>query len=228
MSMESSFENQTNTLLESVNKSKNNQPLRSSAFIDPSMTSMFDPIINRINAIEERLNASDSIYRIAAQTNTVRDRERREQIKNLVQFAHNLTQKIEKIDKKLETIPKIIESTIKEEIQQKDQSQNLKELIDQTQSHFTQRFSQIENTLIESTKKNQKTIKKLKSQVQLIQTDQNEDTQVDDIRQEIIELKRHQDNIMSLLKTINATSEQDFNKVTTELNDLWSHLSKRD
>ncbi|EAX95069.1 hypothetical protein TVAG_428720 [Trichomonas vaginalis G3] len=227
--MENSFDHQASVFLDTVNRNRSTAPLRSTNIEDPSLTTVFDPIFNRINSIEERLNASDSIFRLAAQSNTIKDKERREQIRNVSQYANKLNQRIDAIENQLNSIQDMVTKTVVEEYSKNDKTSTIKALIEESKSKFTDRFSKLETLISESNKKNTKAIKKLKTQLQIIQNTPQDETQVEEIRSQIAEMKRYQDNVMSLMRTAMQQSEHDYGQVASELNGVWSQIStKRD
>ncbi|EAX97550.1 hypothetical protein TVAG_006810 [Trichomonas vaginalis G3] len=225
--MDVSFDHQASVYLDTVNRNKSAAPLRSISTEDPSVTTVFDPIVNRINSIEERLNASDSIFRLAAQSNTIKDKERREQIRNLSQYANQLNQRIDNIENQLKGIQDMVIKTVDEEYSKNDQTAAIKALIEESKAKFTDRFSKLEALILESNKKNTKAIKKLKNQLQIIQSTPQDDPQVEEIQAQIAEMKRYQDNVMQLMRTAMQQSEHDYGQVASELNGVWSQIATK-
>lgn len=227
--MDVSFDHQASIFMDTINRTKSGAPLRSSMINDPSTSTVFDPLVNRINSIEERLNASDSIFRLAAQSNTAKDKERREQIRNVTQYANQLNVRIDNVEDQLKTIQQMVAKTVADEFAKNDQTTAIKSLIEESKSRYTERFAKIEALIAESNKKNTKAIKKLRNQLEIIQNTPQDDTKVEEIQAQIAEMKRYQDNVMSLMKAAMQQSEHDYGQVASELNGVWSQITtKRD
>ena len=224
--MESTFEQQTSALFDTVNRSKGSAPLKTGLSLDPSTSTIIDPIINRINAIEERLNSSDSIYRLATQANTTKDKERRQQISNFSQYTKQLNERLNKIEQKLNNLPVLIANIVSEEIKNADKSEDYRAAISNLNDKYTERYKQVEKLLVESSKHNTKTIKKLNNQLQLAQSMPHDDSAVEEIQSQINEMKRYQANIMTIMRTALQQNEGELGQIASQLNSVYSQMTK--
>lgn len=221
---DSFFDQQASILLE---RSHGNQTQTRISPLNSTPATLIDQINSRVSTVEDRLNACDSIYRLAAQTNAVRDRERREQIQSLGKQAAIIEQRMAKIEEKVVSIPQMIQNIVKEEISKIDHTQQINSQIDQANAHFNDRISAVERSFEETTKRTQKAIKKIKIDMQLAQTQPADDSRAEELQMQIAELKRRQNMMLELLNAIRSHNEQDFDSVNTQLNGLWSQLSSK-
>ena len=226
--MDYSFDQQGSLLLDHHVRSRQTMQLTSSMIGDSSITTAMEPILNRISMIENRLNASDSIYRLAAQANSVRDKQRREQIKQLAKDAQELNSHTDQVTSQIRDIPNMVSKAIEDEINRKIQSQIFKNILDDSHSKLNEKLSNLENIISETNKKTVKSIKKLRTDIQLHQTSHADDNQAEEIQAQINEMKRYQDNIMSLIKTAIQHSDQDYAQVAHDLNSVWNQITKYD
>ena len=224
--MESTFDQQASVLFDTLNRTKTSIPLKSGLSLDPSTSTFIDPIINRINSIEERLNASDSIYKLATQANAAKDKERRQQIQNVAQYAEQLNQRLDKIEERLNALPILVTNIVSEEIKKCDKTEDLRNSIFHLKEKYAERYKQLEAMLLESSKRNTKTIKKLNSQLQLVQTIPHDDSAVEEIQAQIDEMKRYQANVMSIMRAALQQNEGELGQIASQLNTVWSQISK--
>lgn len=190
-------------------------------------SSIMETIANRVSSIEERLNACDSIYRLATQTNSVRERERREKFQSFISYAESLDQRISVIEQKVAEIPQMIQNHVKDELKQFDNSQQMEIKIQEAQKQLTNRISAIEKQFEIVFKKSQKEIKRLKIDAQLTISQPEDDDRIEDIEAQILEMKRRQTLMFDLLNAIKSHNLQDFENVNAQLSTLWAQLSTK-
>lgn len=219
--MESTYDQQTSILLETVNRSKHAAPLKTGITLDPTTSTIIDPIIHRINAIEEKLNSSDAIYRLASQENIARDKERKQEIKNIVDFEQKLNERLDKIENTVNNLPQSIAGVVSEEVRNYDPSEKIKNRIEEINKKYAERYAKLEALLVESSKRNTKAIKKLNSQLQLVQSEPHDDAAIEEIQAQIDEMKRYQANIMSIMRTAMSQNAGELSLVSSQLNSVW-------
>jgi hypothetical protein len=86
---------------------------------------MLESIVARVGSVEERLNASDSIYRRAAQTNSVRAKDRRERQQAMAKPAQVMEERVGRVEEKVAHIQKLIKDVVRDEIRQCDKSKQI-------------------------------------------------------------------------------------------------------
>ena len=226
--MNYSYDPQVSLMMDQANRTRPATQLNSSIIGDQTISSTMDPILNRVSMIENRLNTSDSIYRLAAQANSLKDKERREQIRQLSKNAQQLNANTDKITAKIREIPDLVNKCIDDEIAKIDQTQSIQNYLNESRQKFIEKLSNIETLITETNKKTSKSLKKLRTDIQLQQTAPVDDTQSEEIQAQITEMKRYQDNIASLIKTALQHNDQDYAKVANDLNTVWSQITKYD
>ncbi|KAK8881589.1 hypothetical protein M9Y10_004333 [Tritrichomonas musculus] len=190
-------------------------------------SSIMETIANRVSSIEERLNACDSIYRLATQTNSVRERERREKFQSFISYAQSLDQRISIIEEKVGEIPQLIQNHVHGELKQFDNSQQIELKIKEAQKQITNRISAIEKQFEVVLKKSQKEIKRLKIEAQLAITQPEEDDRIEEVAAQISEMRRRQALMFDLLNAMKSHNLQDFENVNAQLSTLWAQISTK-
>jgi uncharacterized membrane-anchored protein YjiN (DUF445 family) len=187
--------------------------------------SFIDHIPGRVSSLEERLNACDSIYRLAAQTNATREKERRERHQSIVQCARSLEQRVTKAEDEMSHVLQLIRDTVREEMRRHDKTAMVTSFLEQSHSQINERLASLESYFGESSRKAQKGLKKMKVDVQLARTQPQDDGRVDDLAMQIGELKRRQGLMLDLLSAMRMQNDQDFDSVNSQLTGLWTQLS---
>ena len=189
---------------------------------------LFENVSSRVSSIEERLNACDSIYRLATQANSVRERERREKFQSFAEYAQSLDKRINAIEENVDKIPIIIRAHVQNELKEIDNSTDIEKQISEARNQLTERMALIEKQYETTFKKSQKELKRLKATTKLATTEQD-DSIIDDVAAQIAEMKRRQALMFDLFNAMKSHNSQDFEKVNTQLSTIWAQLSmKRD
>lgn len=193
-----------------------------------STAMLYENVSSRVSSIEDRLNACDSIYRLATQANSVRERERREKFQSFAEYAQSLEKRINSIEETVEKIPNIIRTNVQNELKEIDNTADIEKQIQDAQKQLSERMAQIEKQFDANFKKSQKELKRLKTTTQLATTEQD-DSMIDDVAAQIAEMKRRQTLMFDLFNAMKSHNSQDFEKVNSQLSTIWSQLStKRD
>jgi hypothetical protein len=79
--------------------------------------------------------------------------------------------------------------------------------------------------LTESHNSTQKGLKKLKVELELAETQPEDDGHAEEIRLQRAELRRRQRMMLELINAMRLPKDQDFGKVNAQLTDLWDQLS---
>ena len=190
-------------------------------------SNVVDNLGSRVSSIEERLNASDSLYRLATQTMSAREKERRSQISSISAYAQSLNDRVIQAEEKMKVIPDTIKSLIKEEIAKRDTTPQFQAKINEINSQFNKKISTLEKVFEENTKRTQKALKKLKVDLQLIQTQPQDDSRVEELNMQIAEMKRRQSLMFELINAMRSQNDQDFESVNTQVNGLFSQLASK-
>ena len=220
------FDQQTSMLIEQSQRRTQTLPIRTQGF-PPTASSIIDNMTGRVNALEERLNACDSIYRLAAQTNTAREKERREQFHSFVQYANALEQRLTRAEERVAQIPKLIEDTVKEEMKLYDNTKMVSSLLEQATAKMSERIVELDRKFTEVNKRTQRALKKLRLEAQLVKEQPEDDGRVEEVAQQIAELKRRQNLMFELMNAMKSHEENDFDGVNSQLTGLWSQLASK-
>jgi hypothetical protein len=188
---------------------------------------MLESIAQRVGSLEERLNASDSLYRLAAQTNRVREKDRRERQQRLSKTTKDLEQRVDRVEQKVTHIPKLIKEAVRNEIRQCDKSDQILVRLDQSRSEMANRIAALETTLAESNHITQKYIKKLKVELELVKTQPEEDSRAEELGLQVSEIRRRQRVMLELIHTMRLHKDQNFDQANSQLSGIWDRLSMK-
>lgn len=223
----SDFDQQASILLE---KSKGppggSQSLHASS-LNASTSILVDNISSRIVSIEEKLNTCDSIYRLATQSNTAREKEKREQFQIFIDKANEIDQKISKIDGKSNSLDVLIQNLVHKEVEEYNKVNELNSNVDIAISQLNKRLDTIQTQFLEGSKRSQKEMKKLKIETHMAKTQTKDDGRLDEIIAQLSEIKRRQMTMLDLLNTLHNKNFPDFQNVNTQLSQLWTQISTK-
>ncbi|KAK8852765.1 hypothetical protein M9Y10_017755 [Tritrichomonas musculus] len=223
----SDFDQQASVLLE---KSKGppggSQSLHASS-LNASTSILVDNISSRIVSIEEKLNTCDSIYRLATQSNTAREKEKREQFQIFIDKANEIDQKISKIDGKSNSLDVLIQNLVHKEVEEYNKVNELNSNVDIAISQLNKRLDTIQTQFLEGSKRSQKEMKKLKIETHMAKTQTKDDGRLDEIIAQLSEIKRRQMTMLDLLNTLHNKNFPDFQNVNTQLSQLWTQISTK-
>ena len=220
------FDQQTSILLQK-SQQRTQQPTQRTQSLNATPTSIVDNIANRVSSLEERLNACDSIYRLAAQANTLREKDRRDQYQAFIRQVNGLDQRLVKAEEQVFKIPDMIKAAVNAEMQQYDNTKMVTTMLEQASAKMTDRITDLDAKFSQANKKTQKQIKKLRLEAQLAKTQPEDDGRVDDLSQQLLELKRRQSLMFDLMNAMKSHDEQDFNGVNSQLTGLWTQLATK-
>lgn len=219
------FDQQASILLE---KSKGppglSQSLHASS-LNASTSYIVDNISSKIMSIEERLNTCDSIYRLATQSNTAREKEKREQFQVFIDKANEIDQQISRIDAKTNSLDLLIQNLVHKEVEEYNKINETTSKVENAITQLNNRLDTIQVQFLEGSKKSQKDLKKLKLETQLAKTQKHDDGRVDEIMAQLSEIKRRQMSMLDLLNTLRGKNFPDFQNVNNQLSQLWTQIS---
>lgn len=219
------FDQQASILLE---KSRGppglSQSLHASS-LNASTSYIVDNISSKILSIEERLNTCDSIYRLATQSNTAREKEKREQFQVFIDKANQIDQQISKIDEKTNSLDLMIQNMVHKEVEEYNKINETNSKVETAISQLNNRLDTIQVQFLEGSKKSQKEIKKLKLEIQMSKAQKQDDGRIDEIIAQLSEIKRRQMSMLDLLNTFRGKNFPDFQNVNNQLSQLWTQIS---
>ena len=130
-----------------------------------SQLTLPDSTMNKIKNIEERLNSSDSIYKLGIQTQGVRDRERKEKIHTLKKLTSFYKKWNESVEKKYNEVKPQLNEITREELH--------KYFRESAQETLSKLYIEIDNKQTEISKFSQQKILEQKNRITKISIDKN-------------------------------------------------------
>jgi predicted nucleic acid-binding Zn-ribbon protein len=180
-----------------------------------------------VSGLEERINACDSIYRLAAQTNAIREKERRDQHAAAVRQARALQERVFAAEDRVTQLPQFIKDIVRQEVRRHQRLPEFEARIQEARDQLSERMTTFESQFVQTARRTQKTIKKINADVELCKAATAEDGQVEEITLQVSELKRRQQTLLDLLNAIRSQGDQDFDGVNSQLTGLWAQLSAK-
>jgi chromosome segregation ATPase len=224
---DSLFDHQASVLLARAQRPSSHSNQISASSLIPSSSSLVETVTRRVTALEERINACDSIYRLAAQTNASREKERRNRHTTAVRRARESDNRVISLEDQMSQVPQFIKETIREEVSKRNKFEQFRTQIQTAADDLFGRLSALESQFVETTRKTQKVIRKVNAEIRLCKAAATEDAEVEDISLQIDELRRRQQVLLELLNAIRSQNDQDFDGVNSQLAELWTQLSAK-
>lgn len=185
----------------------------------------FNNLSSKITTIEEKLNQLDSIYRLASQANTENEKEKQNQLQQFINSAKKIDQTISQFENQTESLDKMIKEMVHTQIQEFNKSQETKDTLTTATKQLNERLDSIEKHFVETSKKSQKEMKKLKYESQISQTQHEDDGRVDEIVAQLTEMKRQQNMMFDVLGALQSKVNPNFHALNSQLNQLWSQFA---
>lgn len=159
-----------------------------------------DPINARITNLEKRLNSSDSVYRLSVQTQTLREKERREHLKSLQENLANFQKKINTIETNVGNAEGLVRQIVEEEMarysQKTSSSRNSEKL-----AHSSElKYHSLQQMMLNESQRIYETIDSLNKKVTSLIERGRSDTQIKSVQKRISMLQQRQIEIISALK----------------------------
>jgi seryl-tRNA synthetase len=178
-----------------------------------------------VNVLEDKLNACDSIYRLAAQSNATREKERRDKHQSIVSYAIALEERVTRVEERVAQLPQMIKELVRDVAERRNDEERIAALIGQTASGFEMRLDELETSFLESAKQTQKVCKKLQARMTMVKQGNENNGQIDDVSLQVAELRRRQGVMLDLLNALRLHGDQDFDAVNSQLTGLWAQLA---
>lgn len=182
---------------------KNSQSQKSQTYFDQNLFNSTDSLMNTITNLEQRLQTCESVYKLAAESNTIRERERTFNQQLLDQLLKNIDSRIMQIEDTVHELPVTIKQYIMKEFAQRDIKGKVDAIISEFSQQMDEQLSNIESIMQQTDKKNAKNLKKIKLEASILQSSNKNDESVwDDIEQRMNEVKQRQNQINSMIEEI--------------------------
>ena len=176
-------------------------------FIDSQFLNTSALINRNVENLESRVSTCNSIYKLATDTNDMRQREQVQQIKNIEDYLKAIENRIDSMEKYLDELPDKIRIEASKGIQKKNIYGELEAQIQAFDKEFEKRFDALENIIEENNKENAKKYKRIKADIELLQNGESNDIEVDGFRSQLHEIEQKNKQLKSMADTLKAQNE---------------------
>lgn len=190
---------------------------------DAAPPALIDQLESKIASLEERLNSSDSVYRMASQATASRERERRQKLQQLSEQAESLSVRISKVEEITASLQRSVKPAVAEELRKANPVESLKAQLEQTKADVAAQFEALEAKVAANNQRVQKSIKKLQTEIKLLK-EGPENERVEELRLQINEVKRRQVMMAEFIEAMKSRNAQDLTTFNAHMSGLFAQL----
>lgn len=151
-------------------------------------------INHNLDNLESRVNTCNSVYKLATETNDIRQKEQTQHLNNVQDFLANLENRISHIETYLRELPGRVREEATKSIQMHSNYNELKLLVDAMDKEMNDRFDTLESIIQENDKIMNKTYKKIRNEMDNLSVSKTSVIKVDEFEGQLnnIEQKNRQ------------------------------------
>lgn len=148
-----------------VDYSKTTVTAPSMSFITGSFLTTTTLVNRNVENLESRMNTCDSIYKLASETNEIREKERIDRLRHLEHFLMDLDKRIDHIDKFIETIQKNAKEQATKYINTNSKYVEIENIIKTFTEDMNEKLDSVVKAINDNDIYVEKTIKKIKEEI---------------------------------------------------------------
>ncbi|EAX96536.1 hypothetical protein TVAG_256760 [Trichomonas vaginalis G3] len=192
--------------------------------IPPPVSGQFSSLLSsasimnhNLENLESRVNTCNSVYKLATDTNEIRQKEQTQHINNIQEFLNNLESRLAHIETYLKELPERVHTEAAKQIQAKSNFEDMKMLVEMMDRELSDRFDNLENIIEENDKIMTKTYKKLKNEMDQIGSIQKNEIEVGEIQNQLNMIEQKNKQMRSMVETLkdSVTDISNTNSVKT-------------
>ncbi|OHT02323.1 hypothetical protein TRFO_07141 [Tritrichomonas foetus] len=172
--------------------------------IDMSVMSLSNTISHAVSNLEKRLETCDGIYKLATNTNSVRDREREMQSQSMTTLLESFDNRLTQVEETLDRIPEIVRETISTEYAKNDFNAKMQKMLDDFITEMNDQMDLLEQSMTSREKAKQKSMKNVKRTLALITTAPKDDSAITSLEDQLQSLKRSQQAMTEVFNSLQA------------------------
>ena len=176
-------------------------------FLDSTFLSTSALIHRNVENLESRVNTCNSIYKLATDTNEMRQKEQAQQIKNIEDYLKSLESRVEAMEKYLDDLPDKIRVEAKKDIERKNIYGEIEKQINTFDDEFEKRFDALEMIIQENNKQNAKKYKKIRTDIELLANPESNEIEVEGFRDQLHEIDQKNKQLKSMADALKAQNE---------------------
>ena len=178
-----------------------------SPFVDSQFLNTSALIHRNVENLESRVSTCNSIYKLATDTNDMRQREQNQQIKNIEEYLKAIENRIESMEKYFDELPDKIRAEANKGIEKRNIYGDLEAQIAAFDQEFEKRFDALENIIQENNKENAKKYKRIKADIELLQNGESSQIEVERFRSQLQEIDQKNKQLKSMADTLKAQND---------------------
>lgn len=186
----------------------NKSQLQSSAqYIDSAFLNTSSLIHRNVENLESRVTTCNSIYKLATDTNDLRQKEQSQQIRNVNEYLETIEKRVDAIERYLIELPENVRIETRKIIDNKNIYSDIESQISQFDDEMNDKFNALEALIEDNDKQNTKKYKKIKNDIELIGTEQSNGVDVEGFRSQLHDIETKNKQIRSMAQSLKSQFE---------------------
>ena len=186
----------------------NKSQLQSSAqYIDSAFLNTSSLIHRNVENLESRVTTCNSIYKLATDTNDLRQKEQSQQIRNVNEYLETIEKRVDAIERYLIELPENVRIETRKIIDNKNIYSDIESQISQFDDEMNDKFNALEALIEDNDKQNAKKYKKIKNDIELIGTEQSNGVDVEGFRSQLHDIETKNKQIRSMAQSLKSQFE---------------------
>lgn len=174
--------------------------------MDLELLSLSNTISHSIENLEKRLETCDGIYKLATNANSIRDKERENQVQTTQKLLESFENRLSQAEETIENIPNMVKNAVSAEYAKNEFNNRIQQMLEFFITEMNDQMDSLEQSITAKDKLKVKSIKTVKKSLTLIQTTPKDDSIISDLEEQVSSLKKTQQTMSDVFNAIQAES----------------------
>ena len=170
--------------------------------IDLGVITLSNTISQAVSNLEKRLDTCEGVYKLAMNTNAVREKEREIQLQVTQKLLDSFESRLSKVEETLDKIPDTVKETINNEYAKNEFNDKMQKMLEAFITEMNDQMDALEQSISINIKNKQKNIKSVRRNLTLIQTAPKDDSTLIELEDQIANLKRSQQTMTDIFSSL--------------------------
>lgn len=172
--------------------------------MDLEFFSLSNTVSHSIENLEKRLDTCNGIYKLATNTNSIRDRERENQVQASQKLLESFEDRLSKAEETIENIPNMVKDAVSAEYSKNKFNLRIEQMLEIFVTEMNDQMDALEQMITTKDKLKMKNIKSVKKSLILIQSSPKDDSIITDLEAQVSSLKKTQQKMTDVFNAIQS------------------------
>lgn len=172
--------------------------------MDLELLSLSNTVTHSIENLEKRLETCNGIYKLATNTNSIRDKERENQFQASQKLLESFENRLSQAEETIENIPEMIKEAVSIEYSKNEFNLKIQQMLDIFITEMNDQMDSLEQSITAKDKIKMKNIKSVKKSLALIQTSPKDDSIITDLEVQVENLKKTQQKMTDVFNSLQS------------------------